>query len=187
MPASSQEGDRGVMMRPRLEQEPVTVTGSSADLALAILNGLDISSLPALRHLSTVVSTMVQIPWAPAGLEQTTPEWPQQASEAMAFLLGSREGKRYRDWDSVLKQRPEFRLDSPDTTTPRGLWTARMHNSTVGRVLDELVAARAAGSRQPNAMNEILRDIAPRQGVLPVPEPVRGSPGVGETLPEAGE
>ena len=56
-----------------------------------------------------------------------------------------------------------------------------------GRVLDGLVAARAAGSRQPDTMNEILRNIPPRRGVLPVPEPVRGSPGVDETHPEAGE
>ena len=52
-----------------------------------------------------------------------------------------------------------------------------MHNSTVGRVLDGLVAAQAAGSHQPDTMNEILRDIPPRRGVFPVPEPTRGSPG----------
>ena len=39
-PTSWQEGDHGGMERPRREREP------SADLALAILNGLDISSLP---------------------------------------------------------------------------------------------------------------------------------------------
>ena len=105
----------------------------------------------------------------------------------MAFLVGSREGERYSDWDSALKQRPECRLDSQDMTTPWGLWTARMHNSTVGRVLDALGAAQAAGSRQPDTMNEILRDTPPRQGVLPVPEPVQGSPEVDEMLPEAGE
>ena len=62
-----------------------------------------------------------------------------------------------------------------------------MHNSTVGRVLDGLVAAWALGSRQPDAMNEILRDIPPRRGVLPIPGPSRGSPRVAETFPETGE
>ena len=50
-------------------------TEPSANLALAILNGLDISSLPALRDLSTGASTMVSIPWPPARMEQATPEW----------------------------------------------------------------------------------------------------------------
>ena len=62
-----------------------------------------------------------------------------------------------------------------------------MHNSTVGRVFDGLVAARTAGSRLPDAMNEILRDIPLRRGVLPVPELVRGSPEVDTALHEAGE
>ena len=62
-----------------------------------------------------------------------------------------------------------------------------MHNSMVGRVLDGLLAARAAGSRQPDAMNEILRAIPPRRGVLPIPGPARGSPRVDETFPETGE
>ena len=62
-----------------------------------------------------------------------------------------------------------------------------MHNSTVCRVLDGLVAARASGSRQPDDMNEILRDIPPRRGVLPIPGSARGSPRVDETFPETGE
>ena len=74
-PASSQEGDRRVVERPRPEWERVTGAGLSADVALAILNGLDISSLPALRDLSIRASSTVQIPWPPAGLEQATPEW----------------------------------------------------------------------------------------------------------------
>ena len=37
---------------------------------------------------------------------------------------------------------PECRLDPPDTTTGGGIWTARMHNSTVCRVLDGLVDTR---------------------------------------------
>ena len=47
----------------------------SAQLELAILNGLDISSLPALRDLSTGARTTVHIPWPPVGLERATPEW----------------------------------------------------------------------------------------------------------------
>ena len=105
----------------------------------------------------------------------------------MAFLLGSQEGERYSNWDSALKERPECRLDFPDTTTRRGLWTAKMHKSMVCRVLDGLVAARASGSRQPDAMNEILRDISPRRGVLTIPGPARGSPRVDERFPETGE
>ena len=72
-------------------------------------------------------------------------------------------------------------------TTLRGLWTAKMHNSTVGRVLDGLIAAQASRSRQPDAMNEILRDIPPRRGLLPIPGPARGSPRVDETFPGTGE
>ena len=105
----------------------------------------------------------------------------------MAFLLGGRSGERYGDWGSALKERPECRLDLPDTTTRQGIWTARMHNSTVCKVVDGLVAARASGSRQPDDMNEILRDIPPRRGVLPIPGPARGSPQVDETYGEAGE
>ena len=159
----------------------------SADLALAILNGLDISSLPALRDLSTGASTTVSIPWPPAGMEQATPEWRQMASQAMAFLLGGQSSEHYSDSSGALKQRLECRLDIPDTTTRRGIWIAKMHNSTVCRVLDGLVAARATGSRQPDDMTEILRDFPPRRGVLLIPGPARGSPRVDETFPETGE
>ena len=141
----------------------------SAQLELAILNGLDISSLPALRDLSTGARTTVHIPWPPVGLERATPEWRRRASQAMAFLLGGRGGEHYASWDSALQQRPECRLDAPDITTDGGMWTARMHNSTVGRVLDGLVSARATGNREPEGMNEILRNIPPRRAVLPVP------------------
>ena len=44
------------------EQEEAMGAELSADLALAILNGLDISSLPALRDLSPGASTTVSIP-----------------------------------------------------------------------------------------------------------------------------
>ena len=54
----------------------------SAQLELAILNGLDISSLPALRDLSTGARTTVHIPWPPVGLERATPEWRRKASQA---------------------------------------------------------------------------------------------------------
>ena len=183
-PTSDQDGDEEGAGP---EQEEATGTEPSADLALAILNGLDISSLPVLRDLSTEASTTVSIPWPPAGMEQATPEWPQRASQAMTFLLGGRSGERYIDWGSAPKQRPECRLDLPDTTTRRGIWTAKIHNSTVCRVLDGLVAARAPGSRQPDDMNEILRDIPPRRGVLPIPGPARGSPRVDKTFPETEE
>ena len=84
---SDLEGDReGV----EPEQEEVMGAEPSAHLELAILNGLDISSLPALRDLSTGVSTTVNIPWPPARMERATPEWKQRASQAMAFLLERR-------------------------------------------------------------------------------------------------
>ena len=159
----------------------------SAQLELAILNGLDISSLPALRDLSTGARTMVHIPWPPVGLERATPEWRRRASQAMAFLLGGRGGEHYASWDSALRQRPECRLDAPDITTDGGMWTARLHNSAVGRVLDGLVSARATGNREPEDMNEILRNIPPRRAVLPVPEPARVSPRADGAFPETGD
>ena len=159
----------------------------SAQLELAILNGLDISSLPALRDLSTGARTTVLIPWPPVGLERATPEWRRRASQAMAFLLGGRGGEHYASLDSALQQRPECRLDAPDITTDGGMWTARMHNSTVGRVLDGLVSARATGNREPEGMNEILRNIPPRRAVLPVPEPTRVSPRADGAFPETGD
>ena len=159
----------------------------SAQLELAILNGLDISSLPALRDLSTGARTTVHIPWPPVGLERATPEWRRRASQAMAFLLGGRGGEHYASWDSALRQRPECRFDAPDITTDGGMWTARMHNSTVGRVLDVLVSARATGNREPEGINEILRNIPPRRVVLPVPEPIRGSPRADGVFPETGD
>ena len=73
------------------------------------------------------------------------------------------------------------------STTDGGMWTARMHNSTVGRVLDGLVSARATGNREPEGMNEILRNIPPRRAVLPVPEPTRASPRADGTFPETGD
>ena len=113
--------------------------------------------------------------------------WEQRASQAMALLLGGCSGEHYGNWSDTLRQRPECRLDPPDTTTRRAIWTARMHNRTVCRVLDGLVAARAMGHWEPEGMNEILRDIPPRRGVLPIPGPARGSPWVDEMFPETGE
>ena len=81
-PTSDQEKDRGDEEGLKPEQEQAMGTEPLADLALAILNGLDISSLPALRDLSTGASTMVSILWSPAGMEQATPEWGLWASEA---------------------------------------------------------------------------------------------------------
>ena len=71
-PTSDQDGD-GEGAGP--EREKAMGAEPSADLALAILNGLDISSLPALRDLSTGASTTVSIPWPPAWMEQAIPEW----------------------------------------------------------------------------------------------------------------
>ena len=45
----------------------------------------------------------------------------------------------------------------------------------------------ATGHREPEGMNEILRDIPPRRGVLPVPGPARGSPRADGTFPETGD
>ena len=90
-------------------------------------------------------------------------------------------------WSGALGQRLECRLDAPDTKTGGGIWTARMHNSTVRRVLDGMVSAWATGHREPEGMNEILRDIPPRRGVLPVPGPARGSPRADGTFPETGD
>ena len=70
-PPSDLEGDREGA---EPEQEEVIGVEPSAHLELAILNGLDISSLPALRDLSTGASTTVNIPWPPARMEQATPE-----------------------------------------------------------------------------------------------------------------
>ena len=136
-PPSDLEGDREGA---EPDQEEVRGAEPSPHLELAILNGLDISSLPALRDLSTGASTTVHILWPPARMERATPEWRQRASQAMAFLLGGRSGEHYSSWSDALRQRPECRLDPPDTTTQRGIWTARMHSSTVCRVLDGLVS-----------------------------------------------
>ena len=99
-PTSDQEGDEEGAGP---EQEEAMETEPSADLVLAILNALHISSLPALRDRSTGASTTVSIPWPPAGMEQATPEWRQRVSQAMVFLLGGRSGERYGDWGSALK------------------------------------------------------------------------------------
>ena len=53
--------------------------------------------------------------------------------------------------------------------------------------LDGLVSARATGNREPEGMNEILRNIPPRRAVLPVPEPTRASPRADGTFPETGD
>ena len=69
-PASDLEGDREAA---ELDQEEAGGAEPSAQLELAILSGLDISSLPALRDLSTRASTTVHIPWPPVGMERATP------------------------------------------------------------------------------------------------------------------
>ena len=131
----------------------------------------DASAKPGLHHSTHPVASRLR----------------QKASQAMAFLLGGRSGEHDGSWSDALRQRPECRLDPSDTTTQRRVWTARMHNSTVCRVLDGLVSARATGRREPEGMNEILRDIPLRRGVLPIPGPARGSPRADETFPETGD
>ena len=96
----------------------------------------DPSSHPALRDWSAGDSVMVRIPWRPTGLEGSTLEWRRRSAQALAFLLGGREGVRYGNWDTALEERPECLLDPPDTNTPQGRWTSRMHNSTVGQALE---------------------------------------------------
>ena len=137
-PPSDLEGDKEAA---EPDQEEVGGAEPLAQLELAIPNRLDISSLPALRDLSTRASTTVHIPWPPVVMERATPEWRLKASQAKPFLLGGRSGEHYSSWSDALRQRPECRLDPPDTTTGRGMWTARMHNSTVCRMLDGLVSA----------------------------------------------
>ena len=129
-PALDLEGDQEAA---ELDQEEAGGAEQSAQIELAILNGLDISSLPALRDLSTRASTTVHIPWPPVGMERATPEWRQKASQAMAFLLGGRGGEHYGSWSDALRQRPECRLDPPDTTQGEGYG------------LPECTTARSAG------------------------------------------
>ena len=76
-PASHLEGDQEAA---EPDQEEAGGVEPSAHLELAILNGLDISSLPALRDLSTRASTTVHIPWPPVGMERASPEWRQKVS-----------------------------------------------------------------------------------------------------------
>ena len=83
-PLPVRKGTAETQERPGLGREQAMGTELSVDLALAIHNGLDISSLPALQDLSTGASTMVRIPLPLAGMEQATPEWWQRASDAMA-------------------------------------------------------------------------------------------------------
>ena len=116
-PPSDLEGNKEAV---EPDQEEVRGAEPSAQLELAILNGLDISSLPALRDLSTGASTTVHIPWLPVGMERATPEWREKASQSMAFLLGGRSGEHYGSWSDALRQRPECRLDPPDTATQGG-------------------------------------------------------------------
>ena len=107
-PSSDMEGDKEAA---EPDQEEVRGAEPSARLELAILNGLDISSLPALHDLSTGVSTTVHIPWPPVRMERATPKWRQKASQAMVFLLGGRSSEHYSSLSDALRQRPECRLD----------------------------------------------------------------------------
>ena len=43
-----------------------------------------------------------QIPWPPAKLEGTTPEWCSRSAGALALLLVGREGIRYDEMDTNL-------------------------------------------------------------------------------------
>ena len=86
-----------LVARPTSDQDGEEAMGAepSAHLELAILNGLDISSLTALCDLSTGASATVNIPWPPTRMERATPEWRQKASQAMALLLRGRSGEHY--------------------------------------------------------------------------------------------
>ena len=103
-PTSDQDGDGGGAGP---EQEEAMGAEPSAHLELAILNGLDISSLPALRDLSRGAGTTVNIPWPPAGMERATPEWRQKASQAMALLLGGCSGEHYGNWSNATGMPPQ--------------------------------------------------------------------------------
>ena len=46
-------------------------------------------------------------------------------------------------------------------------------------------SSKSEGCPDEDDMNEILRDIPPRRGVLPIPGPTRGSPRVDETAERA--
>ena len=110
-PPSDLEGDKEAAGP---NQEEVGGEEPSAQLELAFLNRLDISSLPALHDLSTRASTTVHIPWPPVGMKRATPEWRLKTSQAIAFLLGGRSREHYGSWSDVLRQRPECCLDPSD-------------------------------------------------------------------------
>ena len=87
---------------------------------LAMVYGLDASSVLAIRDCTAGDSILVQIPWPPAQLEGTSPQLCHSAAQALAFLLAGREGLQHQD--SALKERPEGLLDLRDTSTREGLW-----------------------------------------------------------------
>ena len=130
-PASDLEGDPEAA---ELDQEEAGgAEPPSAQLELAILNGLDISSLPTLRDLSTRASTTVYIPWPPVGMERATPEWRRKASQAMAFLLGGRGGEHYGSWNGARDN------DRSATSMPQ------ISRRTEGCGLPECTIARSVG------------------------------------------
>ena len=115
-------GDRRIASAVRAASRAGPVGGEvvaepQGDLELAMLNRLDLPSHPALQDWSAGDSIVVRIPWPPAGLERTTPEWRRRSAQALAFLLGGREGIWYGDWDAALEERPKCLLDLPDTST----------------------------------------------------------------------
>ena len=81
-----------------------------------------------------------------------------------------------------------FSETSAEVPRMRGNFSVIRSSGAQGHpVLDGLVSARATGHREPEGMNEILRDIPPRRDVLPIPEPARGSPRADGTFPETGD
>ena len=103
-PASDLEGDPEAA---ELDQEEAGGAEPSAQLEFAILNGLDISSLPALRDLSTRASTTVHIPWPPALQALRQLEWRVETTTGVQI---PRQGEGY---------------GLPECTTARsaGCWT----------------------------------------------------------------
>ena len=119
-PASDLEGDQEAA---ELDQEEAGGAEPSAQLELAIHNGLDISSLPALGDLSTRASTTVHIPWPPVGMEQATPEWRQKASPGDGVPPGRTRRRALRQL--------EWRVETTTGVPPR---SPRYHDR--GRYMD---------------------------------------------------
>ena len=131
-PASDLEGDPEAA---ELDQEEAGgAEPPSAQLELAILNGLDISSLPALRDLSTRASTTVHIPWPPVGMERATPDgrrprpWRSSWEDAGVSITAAGVARRDNDRSAASMPQISRRTEGcglPECTIARsaGCWT----------------------------------------------------------------